>query len=62
MTNFTGACSKLAVYSTALLALLTTSSILVNAQNSTYKRGLTDHFINFLGATKNYYPYQFNRT
>ena len=27
-----------------------------------YERGLTDHFINFLDFTKNYYPYEFNRT
>ncbi len=27
-----------------------------------YERGLTQHFINFLDYTKNYYPYEFNRT
>jgi len=35
---------------------------LVATQNVTYKRGLTDHFINFLNLNKNYYTYQFNRT
>ncbi|CDW76003.1 lipase [Stylonychia lemnae] len=50
--------TKLAVLSTVLLSSLS----LASAQNSTYKRGLTDHFIGYLGATKNYYPYHFNRT
>ncbi|CDW84125.1 lipase [Stylonychia lemnae] len=35
---------------------------IVTSQNSTYKRGLTDHFIQFLNLNKNYYPYNFNRT
>jgi triacylglycerol lipase len=47
---------KLAVCGAILTALQ------VSAQTETYQRGLTEHFINFLKATKNYYPYGFNRT
>ncbi|CDW91555.1 lipase [Stylonychia lemnae] len=37
-------------------------SVLVATQNTTYQRGLSDHFIKFLDINKNYYPYNFNRT
>lgn len=46
----------------AILACLLTTASLVSGQNSTYQRGLTDHFISFLDRTGNYYPYNFNRT
>lgn len=49
---------KTALLSTALIALFAAT----NCQDTFYKRGLTDHFISFLGANKNYYPYHFNRT
>eukprot|EP00347_Sterkiella_histriomuscorum_P002272 403368794 len=34
----------------------------VLGQETFYKRGLTDHFVDWLNANKNYYPYHFNRT
>ncbi|CDW78772.1 lipase [Stylonychia lemnae] len=46
------------ILSVAVLALVSR----IAGQNSTYKRGLTDHFINFLDLKSNYYPYGFNRT
>ena len=51
---------KQLLLSAAVVALM--SSATASGQDTFYKRGLTDHFINFLGATKNYYPYHFNKT
>ncbi len=34
----------------------------LTSESVQYERGLTQHFINFLDDTKNYYPYNFNRT
>ncbi|CDW84053.1 lipase [Stylonychia lemnae] len=44
------------------LALISILAATIHSQNSTYKRGLTDHFIRFLDTNKDYYTYNFNRT
>eukprot|EP00347_Sterkiella_histriomuscorum_P014097 403362179 len=60
MKLFTKHCGYIQRLIIPLAILIISENVL--GQDTFYKRGLTDHFTQWLGQNKNYYPYHFNRT